>query len=302
MKKYIVLYLISTLVISCAQETPNESREQSTLTTVKPKKFHDHLCDKKNNNLNISILVDLSDRISYNNQIEKDTANLNTIANTFINHIAHKKSMTLEDRIQLFFEPNPKSGKINEIARQLSIVINKHSQKEQERDIKRIYNNLPIKLYNAALDDDTTNKGADLWGFFKNKVKEYCIEECHRNILIILTDGYLYYEGGIAQQNSKTTYINKKLLSRPEMKKANWKEIIRKKKMGILKATDNLQDLEVLVLGIDSHNYKNPYAKSILKHFWEDWFQEMGIEHYKIKNADIPNSIGKTIQKFIMDY
>lgn len=296
-----VLYLVTT---SCMSEKDNEPIE---ISETKPKvinlsRYPDYICDNKNKNLNISVLLDLSDRISYQNQMERDTAYLKSISKIFVNHVLNKRSLFVEDQIQLFFEPNPKSGITNQIAKRLKTKVTRFTKKEQIENIHNLYTDLPIKLYESALADENTTKGANIWGFFKNKVQEQCIEDCHRNILIILTDGYLYYENEFRKEASKTSYLNQKMLSQSGMHHNSWKATIKKKKTGILTATENLKDLEVLVLGIDKRKHKNPYAEDIIKHYWASWFQEMGIIQYKVKSTDLPNTIEKVVQDFLVTY
>ncbi len=261
-----------------------------------------YILDNKENNLNISVLLDLSDRIIDPKIIEKDTAYLSSIAESFTHHIKSKKLILLEDRIQLFFNPEPSNGKINEIAKGLKIQFTKNSAKIQIEETERLYKETPISLYDLAkLDAEKPEDypGSDIWRFFNDDVKDYTISECHRNILIILTDGYMYYDKTIMEENNRTSYLTPRSLDNLKLKTSRWEEIFEEKDLGFIKANDDLGSLEVLVLGIKSNNDNNPYTLSIIEKYWTKWLREMGVEKVKVKDADISSSVEKVIYDFI---
>ncbi len=74
---------------------------------------------------------------------------------------------------------------------------------------------------------------------------------------------------------------------------------IKEKQLGFIPANSDLDNLEVLVLGINSKNPNNPYALDIIEIYWSDWFEKMGVQKYKIKKLDISSSIEKVIADFI---
>jgi hypothetical protein len=264
-----------------------------------------YLAKEKENNLNISVLLDLSDRIEEPKTISKDVAYLSSLANAFLQHINTKKSVLLEDRIQLFFNPEPTSGEINEIAENLNIHFNKDSSVELIKDTKRLYSTEPLKLYELAKADANGQKqnypGSDIWRFFKDNAQDYSIDDCHRNILVILTDGYMYYENTQMKEENRTSYLTPNSLAKLNLKSSKWKEEMEEKDLGFIPAAENLNDLEVLVIGINSLNDDNPYAQDIITEYWSKWFEEMGItkENYKIKSAVIASNMEKVISDFI---
>ncbi|MEW7279046.1 hypothetical protein ABW636_10670 [Aquimarina sp. 2201CG1-2-11] len=290
--KPILLIMITYLCLlsSCGKESPNDK----LISKTKIKQLH------FNDSLNINILLDLSDRINYSNQKENDLKHVLNIAKVFKEHVSTKKNILLDDHLQLFFEPNPNPEKTDEVATQLKFGITKSTINEIEIIDKNYAEYLP-KLYEWSLENPETKKGAHIWRFFKDKAKDYCLKENHRNILIILTDGYLYHKESTQKKGKRTTRINQKLLNNPLLNKPNWKSVLEKNDMGILwEKEKKLKNLEVLVLGIDKHNHKNPNAEDIIKYYWSKWFQEMGIKKYKIKSADIPTSLEGIIQDFIL--
>ena len=120
MKKLLVFAIISGMYLSCVSESKNKKNSESNNTQKVVK------VNKSAANLNISILLDLSDRIDtvkYNNPsmqfYKRDVGYLKSVAEAFANEISHKKSRHLNDKIQLYFDPEPLNPKINDLSNQL---------------------------------------------------------------------------------------------------------------------------------------------------------------------------------------
>jgi len=261
-----------------------------------------HIFEGKENNLNISVLLDLSDRIEEPKTKEKDSAYLASLSKSFIEHVKSKKLILLEDRMQLFFNPEPSDEKINEIAEKLKVVFTRETSKSKIEETLSLYRDNPSELYDLAKYDAENlggYPGSDIWRFFKDNVKDYAIDECHRNILVILTDGYMYYNKTVMSEKHRTSYLTPKSLNKLKLNKSSWKDEIENKDLGFIPANSGLNDLEVLVIGITSHNDENAYAQDIIEAYWEKWFDEMEVKKHKIKNADIPSNIEKVIFDFI---
>ena len=105
------------------------------------------------------------------------------------------------------------------------------------------------------------------------------------------------------EKGGRTSYLTPKSLGTLKLDRSDWKDIMAKKDFGFIPATIGLEDLEVLVIGIQSNNDDNPYAQDIIQTYWENWLLEMGVQksNLKIKNADIPSSIEKVIFDFILN-
>lgn len=303
-----IMAIFSLVFASCGQDPKEEkiiAESESKSNTDVVKECPAYITKNKANNLNISILLDLSDRIEQPKSIEKDVAYLGSLSKAFTNHIKTKKLVLLEDRIQLFFNPEPSSSAINEIAENLKISFTKNTPKELIEETQTLYQNEPLKLYEFAKKDANGIKenypGSDIWRFFKDNVRDYSMDNCHRNILVILTDGYMYYDKTEMKEEGRTSYLTPKYLSKLNLKKSNWKEEMQKQDLGFIPAAKDLHDLEVLVIGINSLNDDNPYTLDIIQEYWSQWFREMGIPegNYKIKNAVIPSNMEGVIMDFI---
>ncbi|WBV51331.1 hypothetical protein [Chryseobacterium gambrini] len=290
MKKIFYLLMIISLVSCCKDKTGKT--EEGTKNPV--------VVDS--NNINVSILIDLSDRIDPKTNpnptmeyFQRDTEYIKAIEKGFLNHIKSKKIITYEDQMQVFFNPEPLDPKMNELTKELKVSFDKNTPRNYFDLVDKKYSELPTTIYQSAIKDGNY-VGSDIWEFFKNKVKDYCIKNDHRNILFILTDGYMYHENTKFSEGSKTSYLTGKLIKANLLTTSNFKEVIEKNKFGFVKANDNLSNLEVIVLGINPEK-GNPFEEAVIKEYWENWFKEMKIKNYQIKSADLPSNLEPIILK-----
>lgn len=305
-----VLFVTAFLMCSCKKEVQVDSEKVKKAEELKQNyssNCPEYMFKNKAENLNISILLDLSDRIDnkkYPNSTmqysERDLGYINTIISSFLNHIKKKKLILMNDKIQVYFEPEPEDNSINEKSKKLKTFFTKDLTKDLIEKTRNNYQSIPKNIYDLARKD---NKyiGSDTWRFFKDKVSRYCIEKCNRNILIVLTDGYMYHDNTKLKESNLTSYVTPNLFRKMGLNNSNWKNILEKKQLGFIPATNKLNDLEVLVLGIVNHdNKRNPYGKDVLIKFWSDWFDKMEVKKYEIYGADLPSNMEQTISNFIL--
>ena len=156
------------------------------------------------------------------------------------------------------------------------------------------------KIYELSISNHKW-VGSDIWRFFKNDVKDYCVENNpeYRNILIILTDGYIYHDDSKDQAGNRFAYILPQIFTNYKLRNnPTWEQVIKDKDIGLITKRDDLQDLEVLVLEVTpSPNYKND--EDIIKVLLSKWFGEMNVKRYAIYNTDLPNYTQQRISDFL---
>ncbi|MFV5686442.1 hypothetical protein ACM55I_13465 [Flavobacterium sp. GB2R13] len=290
--KLLTLLLITILSFSCKNEEKEENEGAPKIKDT-------------SENLNISLLLDLSDRISptkYPNPTMeyylRDVGYINSVSEAFTEHVRTKKVIRAHDKIQLFFDPAPFNPEINKISKELKIEINKTNvSKKLINDTKTIYATDPLTIYKLAIKDGNYI-GSDTWKFFKNKVNDYCIEDDYRNILVILTDGYIYYQDSKIKEGNSTSYLTPEIIKSNQLDISDWSRKMMNEKLGFIKANNDLSKLEILVLGINP-NPKNPYEEDVIKAYWTNWFEAMKVKRFEIRNADLPSNMDKVIKNFI---
>lgn len=261
----------------------------------------------KKENLNISILLDLSDRISpekYPNPsmeyYTRDLGYIESIAKAFEKHLRSKPVRQDDDQIQVYFEPEPQNSKINELAKSLKLSFTKDVvTKEKIMQVSPQYVSTTKEIYAQAMNDKKY-VGSDIWGFFKNKVQDYCIKPNHRNILFILTDGYVFHQDSKFTEGNKSSYLTPELVKAFKLNQSNFKQTISDGGYGFIKANDNLNDLEVVVIGVNAAK-GNPFERDVIDQYWMTWLKDMKVKDPISKpiSADLPSNIDPIIQKII---
>ncbi|MCZ4224959.1 hypothetical protein [Pedobacter rhodius] len=293
--KLLTFYIVVTLFAGCSENKKESNINATTNNQVNSKK----------ENLNISILLDLSDRIdpikNSNPSMEfytRDLGYIESISKGFEAHLRAKPIRQDNDQIQIYFEPEPLNPAINNLAEKLKLSFTKdNTTKENILKISSQYISASSEIYKLAIKDKKY-LGSDIWGFFKNKVNDYCIKPNRRNILFILTDGYMFHQDSKFKQGNKSSYITPEFIKSLKLNSPNYKELMQKKGYGFIKANGNLNNLEVFVLGINPAK-KNPFERDVISEYWNNWLKEMNVKNNVIKLADLPSNLDQVIQKYI---
>jgi len=301
----LIAYITAVIVISysCAGGGTNEqntgSNSGDNAENVKP-------TSTKNQNINLSLFLDLSDRISVsdhpNSTMEyfmRDTGYINSVIEAFNTHVLSKKIVMMNERVQLFLDPPPADSEINGMTQKLKVKLDRNNvTKEKIESVVTNYKTIPVKLYELA-NKDKNFIGSDIWGFFKDNINDYCINDEHRNILIVITDGYIYHEDNAFMVGNRSSYLTTKLVEKAGLINNDWKSIFNENNYGFIVENDNLENLEVLVLGVNGYN-KTPFEEDVIKMYWSKWLDSMGVSKYAIKSAELPTHLDEVIKNFIL--
>lgn len=257
--------------------------------------------------VNLTILLDLSDRLSHPGQIERDTAIIRKIVDDFQDQVGRNHYQYSKDKIQLLVAPQADNRPIN---------FNPYIDIEQEvRDNKIIRQILPGKVedFMKQVRDIYAGHpkftGADIWTFFRDMPaslikKSYAEKVSHdsvyydfKNEMIILTDGYMAFDRAVQErrEQNRTCMQVSKLRSDP-----NWEEDFSKYKMKPVSGKD-FGNLTVLMLEISPFKpqiYTNEI--SIIQKYWQTWFSDMNVRLFALQqnNEAIP-LIDATVRNFM---
>ena len=260
--------------------------------------------------LNISILLDLSDRISPTkhpatpSHMDRDITIINSIVEYFRHDMGERGTFDANGRIQVYMEPAPTIPNIDQLQRQLSVDCSKMDVKQKKvvyDELSETFSGALNEIYTQTIENSKFT-GSDIWRFFQNKVYDYCISKDtnYRNILIILTDGYIYDEMttqkiGTRVQNLTVSTIGKYRNS-PDPVSA-----IQSDDFGLLVPQNvNVAGLEVLVLEVAPEN-NSQKDEQILTFCIEKWLKEMGIEHQAVYTSDLPANTLHRVERFLDD-
>ena len=254
--------------------------------------------------LNISILIDLSDRIKENKY--KDQELIRSVAEFFKQHIEKKNLFFIHDQIKVIFYPEPQNNKINTIAESLNIKLDPSNKEEIKNTWENITTNFSKQIsalydYAEAEGEKSNYPGSDIWRFFADKVHDYCIESNkeYRNILIIITDGYLYHKDSQNREKNRTTYLTGPFLEKEGFRdNPSWEQKFEEENFGFISKRNDLNNLEVLVLEVNPSQVHLD-DDQIIKKYWSEWFEEMNVKKSKIYTTDLPSNTTELIKIFL---
>lgn len=239
--------------------------------------------------INISIFLDLSDRIIKDSngmlQSKKDSIIVDAIVDEFIEVVIKHKIIKTKDKIKIYFYPTPSLPEINNVAKNLDVDFSKIKEgklkKQQVQNLKKQFSDNLSTIYISTLNSKNWI-GSDIWGFFEDRVKELCIQKGCRNIMIILTDGYIYHKNNKQVSGTNYSYITTQTLA-----VAN---------SGLIPCKhSDLSDLEVMFLEIDAPVNHSKRIETILS----EWLEKMNVSKYKIVKTDQPTNTVKIIENFL---
>lgn len=288
--------LILTCIVSCGSDSgKNESVEKAGM------------------HWNISVMADLSNRIDTARhplqppQVERDLAAVAHFIRLFKSHIQSpgKGTFNSKDKFRVLFHPLPDIENIESMVRYLTVDLEKMDPGEKKKTFRdmddRILSTLR-RIYEQA-QRQARFEGSDIWGFMKEDVMTKCVEpdSAYRNVLVILTDGYLYWKHDIRQQGNRYNYIER---GQPHLTRFRNNGLLEKefdsKDYGFMALPHDLSRLEVLVLELD-HPKKTPQDYDILKRYWAKWLTEMQVKKMLLTKTDLPVHTERIITQFMGD-
>lgn len=246
--------------------------------------------------LNITVMLDLSDRLTHKgandnlSQIEKDSTILMDIQKNFYSRQYNSGRMNpTQDKIQVICHPYPTISNINSMIEDMAVDLSITSGsdiKNNKKELKEMNNIWSSNISSIYRQTIKTGKflGSDIWGFFNKDAKVQCIRPNHRNILIILTDGYIYHKNNWAKTSDNVyTGIVPKTVN-------------TQKAISPVKTKYN--DLEVLFLEINP-SPGNTATFNKIDQLITDWCTSMGIQHVEVVQTNLPTQTQKYIDNFI---
>ena len=301
MIKILALLLLLSVVNAACNNSDNKVTANQESNIVK----------KIEKQLNISVLWDLSDRINpaihkeQPSNSERDIAIIKYFADFVKKDMDKKGAFMAKGKLKIFFSPNPIDPNINALSSKLDIDLSNKDVKIK----KDIYDNISGNFGQTAKEiTDLTIKtskwdGSDIFRFFKNDVKDYCVskDSSYRNILVVLTDGYIFHPQSKGRVGNKSEYILPRLLASVGLRNnPNYKSVVQTKNCGLISTRNDLNNLEILVLEVNSEvNYKND--EDVIKLYLQNWFTEMKAKRSKVYNTDLPENTKKRIADFLIN-
>lgn len=250
----------------------------------------DVIASKSDQPLNISIYLDLSDRLTRNltpSQKDRDLAIVGYIADYFKTQTLGPQILQSKNNMKVFFYPAPQSSDIATLAADLSLDITKYTGREKRialDGMKEKFTKNLTAIYDMTIEESKWT-GCDIWDFFSNKnVDTQCMRKGFRNVLVILTDGYLYDAKHKVQEGNAFAFVTPATL-----KDANSSLIVKR---------TGLEDLEVRILEVNPYDINH---RDRLVSVLENWLKGMGVkeENITVSETDLPTNTQTVIESFL---
>ena len=287
----------------CGSNGRIEDLEEETVTTEEssPEEFGEQL--------NLTVLLDLSDRVEPTKHpaspehADRDIEIVRYLTQLFKNNMEEKGAYRANDKMKVIFSPRPQDSEINSIASRLNVDLSKMANAQEKKQVFDSIEETFTQNLRSIYDETIETKnypGSDIWRFFKNDVVDYAVERdpAYRNVLIILTDGYLYHKDSRAVEGSRSAYMTPQRLSAQGLRSSNWREKFEEGNYGYIATRDDLENLDILVLEINpTASHKSD--EDVLKAYLAKWFEEMKVNKFNLYNSDLPEYTKGRIDEFL---
>lgn len=305
-----IIFILSQLLLACnGCESKNDQNKITNKEIYKIEHF------------NINIVPDLSNRILSNKSpkpVEDTKIVEEIIEDIYPNILKNSVEFNQPDKVQMVFT-NPKIISYYNINNS-ALKFDFHNFKDQnerityllDRDKKGEFKNDKDnfkKEFTSIIEKARKRTcGADIWSFFNNELNERfiitkkdtikdrnnCFIKQYKNIVVLITDGYI--EAGLygKETGNKTHHLSSKDIRKfriayEKSNETDIKEFFTKNGYGIIPAKNPLLS-KVEVMAIEFYDRSltksgnatvHPTDGEIIKIFWEDWMKKSGVKRFK---------------------
>lgn len=258
---------------------------------------------------NYIVLLDLSDRILYNNQqqVAKDLSVLKTIQSLFRANINSKDPTHLyyavNDKLKVLIAPQKTTPrKIYDDAGQLRIELSSEEAMKKATAVdesEKTFNTVLPDLYKQAIisGNNADYVGADIWKYFDEDLAGD-LDKDAKNTLFIITDGYLDFERTEDRPVQGNRFTSCAQLINSLKSYPDWNNRFGTGDYGLMPVGKKFSNLKVVLLEINPKQEWNGEYK-LLTTIWSKWFKEMGIDSCTFIKNDNINEVRESMEKFM---
>lgn len=258
---------------------------------------------------NYIVLLDLSDRILYNNQqqVAKDLSVLKTIQSLFRANINSKDPThtyyAVNDKLKVLIAPQKTTPrKIYDDAGQLRIELSAEEAMKKAAAVdqsEKTFNTVLPDLYKQAIvsSNNADYVGADIWKYFDEDLAGD-LDKDAKNTLFIITDGYLDFERTEDRPVQGNRFTSCAQLINSLKSYPDWSSRFETGDYGLMPVGKQFSNLKVVLLEINPKQEWNGEYK-LLTTIWSKWFKEMGIDSCTFIKNDNINEVRESMEKFM---
>ena len=258
---------------------------------------------------NYIILLDLSDRILYNNQqqVPKDISVINSIYGVFKSKLGAKDPThlyySLRDKLKVLIAPQKTTPKsLYDMVGSLRIDLSAEQPDKKAAlidETEKTFNKVLPEIYKQAVIGNNSNaySGADIWKYFNEDLADD-LEKEGQNTLFIITDGYMDLEKSEERPSQNNRFASCSQIINALKKYPDWETKFTEGDYGILPVAKKFTNLRVVLLQVNpKEDWNGEY--SLLTKIWGKWFAEMGISNYRFIKDDNVHEVKESMEKFM---
>jgi hypothetical protein len=296
MKRYGYIWVFAILILAGCNEFQQAVKEAKQESIPPPKD-------------NYIVLLDLSDRILFNNQqqVSKDLTVVSSIYEVFKAGIKTKDPTrlyyTVNDKLKVLIAPQKTTPKqLYEMVGGLRVELGNEPPDKKAAALdsleKAINTQLPLIYKQAVISNNSAAySGADIWRYFDEDLLGD-LEKDANNTLFIITDGYMNFENTEQRMARDNRFTSCAQVINALKKYPDWNTRFDSANYGLLPTEKNFANLKVVLLQINPKpDWSGEY--SLLTKIWSKWFNEMGITSYHFIKEENINEIRESMEKFM---
>jgi hypothetical protein len=224
----------------------------------------------------------------------------------FRQNVRDKGAFKANANLRVFFHPEPNDPEISDAARMLVAECRAGNTIEASRRNQLLFRTLDSNIEQGMriiYEKSVSRKyypGSDIWRFMKDEVHLKCIRDtaAYRNILVILTDGYMYYKNGLEHKGNRYNHIERNLPHFNRFRAADrLASEFDAQDYGFIPVATDLGELEILVMEV-SPMEEFPQDYDIIRRYWQKWFREMNVRRFEIYKTGQPAYIETMLNKY----
>lgn len=239
--------------------------------------------------INYTILIDLSDRILTENQLDKDIYLIESAFQIFKNKALKNLIITSKDRFSVKIIPQ-KNSKVSKDKYEdlLHIYLDELNVQDKNSTLISFSNSLNKTLNNLKEEALYSHNrkdyfGVDIWAYLHDKGLKLSLDN-YDNTIFILTDGYFDFEDQSHVIYEKNQFTSTIFLSK--LNQSNWKIQFERCGFGLIPIKLD-KNTKWIISGISGKNPKDILQTEKITFIWDNWLKKSGvnIRHFILNDS-----------------
>ncbi|MBI6115976.1 hypothetical protein [Salegentibacter maritimus] len=238
--------------------------------------------NSKRKPVNYTVVLDLSDRVLNNDQLQKDFKLIRKLFREFETKARRGLILTSKDRFAVRIIPQKGSPlDIGSFEDQLQINLDEipvQNKNKRMEDFVASFEKVLDRLEKQSLIGKETNDffGVDIWAYMNDNADSFS-KPGYKNLVLIATDGYFDFESRSHVMRTGNRYTSTQFMT--ELTDHDWKEKAEANDYGLI-PIELKADIEWIVSGISSKDEQDILQNKKIIYIWEKWLRESGASKY----------------------